>query len=383
VRKKQLVHRTQQQVVIQPTPFCNIDCRYCYLPDRLNKNQISDQVLYKIFNEVFASNEITGRIHFVWHAGEPLTLPVAFYERAFAIAKEVNAQYNRDYFHGFQTNATLINDAWAEFFIAHDVKVGVSLDGPDFLHDRNRVMRSGNGTHTKVMQGIRILQKHQIDFSTICVLTNFSLDYPDEIYRFFVDHGIDYVGFNIDEQEGTNKQSSYGQDGVQERYKWFLKRFLELTNTDQGKLVVREFAWFVPLIISGDSTVFAPDNSPSTPLKLLTFDYQGNYSTFDPELAGAASDRFENFRMGNILENPLDSIIHNHVYQQVNAEIQSGVHMCEQTCKYWVICGGGFPSNKYFEHGRFDVTETIACRIYRQATADVIFDYFDNQLHHD
>jgi uncharacterized protein len=280
----------------------------------------------------------------------------------------------------FQTNATLIDDAWALFFIKHDVKVGVSIDGPDFIHDRNRVTRSGSGTHAKAMNGIRVLQKHNINFSTICVLTNFALDYPAEMYQFFVTNNISQVGFNIDEQEGTNKQSSYSQVGVEERYKKFLRQLLELTINGQGKLTVREFAWFVPLVLSSNNSVSNPDNATATPMRLLTFDYMGNYSTFDPELAGADSQRFGNFRMGNILVNSLDSITLNDVFKRVDAEIQDGIRMCEQTCRYWTICGGGFPANKYFEHGRFDVTETIACRIYRKATADVIFDYFENRL---
>src|ERR1700681_2205323 len=98
-----------QLLVVQPTPFCNIDCRYCYLPDRTNKAVVSDETLKNLFSQVFASRWAKEGLSVVWHAGEPLVLPVAFYRRAFAIIDGLKPA-GLVVTHSFQTNGTLIDD---------------------------------------------------------------------------------------------------------------------------------------------------------------------------------------------------------------------------------------------------------------------------------
>ena len=132
-------------LVIQATPFCNLDCRYCYLPDRQNTERMSLAVLDRLFARVFESDVVRRGFTVVWHAGEPLVLPPAFYAEAFAIA----ARHNRAGYplvHSYQTNATLLDEAWCDFIRRHGIRIGVSLDGPAFLHDRQRVTRHGRGT---------------------------------------------------------------------------------------------------------------------------------------------------------------------------------------------------------------------------------------------
>ena len=133
-------------LVLQPTPFCNLDCSYCYLPDRDSKHRMSEATLNRVFQFVFSSGIVQQGFTVVWHAGEPMVLPVAYYERATEIAGAYNPGGLR-VGHSFQTNGVLIDDAWCEFFKAHNVNVGVSVDGPAFLHDRNRKTRKGGGTH--------------------------------------------------------------------------------------------------------------------------------------------------------------------------------------------------------------------------------------------
>src|SRR4051794_23563236 len=118
-------------LVIQPTPFCNIDCTYCYLPDRQNARKMSLEALEATFDWVFSSGLVRQPFTLLWHAGEPMVLPPAFYEQAAELlAKhdpggEVVTQ-------SMQTNATLVSPEWCELILRLGIQVGVSVDGPAF-----------------------------------------------------------------------------------------------------------------------------------------------------------------------------------------------------------------------------------------------------------
>ena len=83
---------TIELLVVQPTPFCNIDCRYCYLLDRNSKAVAAPETLSNLFSQVFASGWVRDCLSVVWHAGEPLVLPVEFYRNAFRIVEEHEAE---------------------------------------------------------------------------------------------------------------------------------------------------------------------------------------------------------------------------------------------------------------------------------------------------
>jgi uncharacterized protein len=370
----------EQLIILQPTPFCNIDCKYCYLPYRSSTKRMSKEVLESIYREVFKTKRFNDPITFVWHAGEPLSVPPAFYRDAFDLALEINKPFNRTFSQNIQTNATLINDEWIELFRQYNVGVGVSLDGPAFIHDQQRVTRTGQGTHDKVMGGIKLLQTAGIPFSVIMVLTGFALDYPDEVFNFFVDNNMPTVGFNIDELEGSNHISSYGDVNALEKYKHFMRRFIELTDKSHGKLRVREFSATLPAILRAGNSERPVINSTNVAYQLMTFDSDGNYSTFCPELCGTKSEKYSNFVMGNILLDKIDDMIINPVFKLVNEEVQAGVKACQDSCPYWNFCGGGAPGNKFFEHGHFNVTETLACRVHKKALVDVLIEHLESKV---
>lgn len=368
-----------QLIIIQPTPFCNINCRYCWLPHRSNPQRMSAAVLEAIFSQVFRSAHFQDHINFVWHAGEPLALPRAYYEEAFALAAAAGRRHGRRYVHSIQTNGMLIDTDYVDLFRGHRVEIGVSLDGPQFIHDRQRVTRSGSGTHAQVMKGIELLQRGGIPFGIICVLTAFALDYADEMFDFFLSHNLTRVAFNIDEVEGVNTTTSYSTADAVGRFRDFIRRFLERTEATRGAIQVREFRQIYNQLLAknADGNIV---NSTNMPMRILNFDYLGNYSTFAPELMGAKTDRFKDFVMGNVLVDPVDSICDNEVFKAVNAEIREGVENCRSTCEYWDVCGGGSPASKFFEHGRFNVTETITCKLSRKVISDVILEHLETGL---
>ncbi len=288
--------------MIQATPFCNLDCRYCYLPDRQNTARMSPTVLDRLFARVFESDVVRSGFTVVWHAGEPLVMPPAFYAEAFAIA----ARHNRAGYplvHSYQTNATLLDEAWCDFIRRHDIRIGVSLDGPAFLHDRQRVTRRGRGTHQRVMEGVARLRRHRIPFHVITVLTLDALDYPDELYAFYVEHGIERVGFNIEEIEGPHRQSSLSAPGAEQRFRQFLSRFYDLATRGRGRPCA-----CVSSIRCWGRSFTAEQRRRAThetaPFAILSVDYRGNFGSFSPELLGLPSRHYGEFLLGTSSPTP-------------------------------------------------------------------------------
>jgi uncharacterized protein len=367
----------QTLVVLQPTSFCNIDCRYCYLPDRLNKRRMPIEVIRRVATEVLSSELLEEPFVFLWHLGEPLAVPPSFYTEAFTEIARINEVHRREYVLSFQTNATLLDSQWIKLIKQFRVRLGISLDGPAFIHDRQRVTRSGRGTHAAVLQGIKLLQSAGIPFSVITVLTDFSLDYPDEFFEFFRENSIHDVGFNIDEVEGVHTTTSFSQHYSIKRYREFLSRLIYLAEHHRGIIKFREVWTNLRTLALGGTD---PYNTMNQPLRILNFDAAGNFSTFCPELVAAKSSHYGDFIMGNILSDNLADIVTNPVFQLVNQEIKEGLAACKSSCSYWNFCGGGAPSNKFFEHGRFNVAETKSCQVIKQATIDVLVDYLETKL---
>ena len=260
--------------------------------------------------------------------------------------------------HNIQTNGTLLNQAWCNLIKKYKVKIGVSLDGPAFIHDAHRKTRKGLGTHASVMRGVSFLQANNIDFSVIAVLTENSLDYPDEILNFFRENNIQDVGFNIDEIEGANQSSSLEKIGVEERYRAFMKKLYELAKQTNGKLRIREFDEIKNFIYKQRDIT----KGQFTPFIMVNIKYNGEFSTFSPELLSMESNTYGDFIIGNLLYDTFDSVCETAKFKQMHEDIQAGVDLCKRTCQYFSLCGGGAPSNKYFENGSFRTSETMYCR---------------------
>src|SRR5579864_5293540 len=127
-----------QKFIIQPTSFCNLNCRYCYLPNRLSTKRIDMHTLSRILSTIFSSSLISDSVEIVWHAGEPMTLPIRFYDEAFQLIVQHNTR-KIPITVTFQTNGTRITQQWCDFINDHHARISISLDGPQHFHDINRV----------------------------------------------------------------------------------------------------------------------------------------------------------------------------------------------------------------------------------------------------
>lgn len=359
-------------LVVQPTPFCNIDCRYCYLADRTNKAVVSDATLRNLFDQVFASGWATEGLSVVWHAGEPMVLPVDFYRRAFALIDGMKPA-GLTVTHSFQTNGTLIDDAWCDFIAETHLSVGVSIDGPQRFHDLNRITRSGRGTFDKAIAGIRRLKQHGLPFHVISVLTKQSLAAPREMFDFYVAEGIDHVCFNVEESEGGHRSESFAEAGIEDAYYDFLSEFWRLSAEQPGKIR------FIREIDDAQRNVFRPrdtgiNNQLATPFAITSMDWTGNIATFSPELLGLKNALYDDFVLGNINRDRLVDLASRPLLARMSADIDAGIAMCRERCEYFSVCGGGEPVNKLFENGSFASAETVFCRMTKMRATDLVLD---------
>jgi len=354
-------------LVLQGTPFCNIACRYCYLPDRSNRARMAPETVRAALRWLGENGLAAPELAVVWHAGEPLALPVDWYRDAFAAAAEARP-HGTVLRHCIQTNGTLIDDRWCALFREHGVQIGLSLDGPARLHDAQRRTRSGRGTHDAVMRGVAALQRHRIPFHAICVVGDATLDAPEELVEFFAAHRILDIGFNVEEVEGIHTRSSLSRDRAG-RFRGFFERAWR--RAEALGVEIRE----VRTVLAGLQEPPAgagPGNDQNTPFDIVTVTHDGSLHTFSPELAGLQHPRIGALALGNVRTTTLRQVLDGPMFRQAWAEIAAGIAACARDCAYFPLCRGGAPSNKLGELGTFAGTETMACRLGHQEIAEAV-----------
>lgn len=368
-------------LILQGTPFCNIDCSYCYLPGRDRHDRMSmatvRQAARRLREDGLAGDELT----VVWHAGEPLVLPVGFYEEAFAALAEELAPATV-VSHSVQTNATLVDEAWCRLFVRHAVAVGVSIDGPAHLHDLHRRTRRGGGTHADAARGLALLQAHGLPVNAIAVVTAATLAEPDAFFDWFLGHGVRELGCNFDEAEGAHGRSSLaGRDAA---HAAFLQRLLERQLACNGRLVVRELAqaWQRVAAPLPNYTLEGrewPDNPQVMPFALLSVAANGDFSTFSPEFLGQRWAAYGDFVLGNVHRAGYLAAADGPVFRRLWQDIRHGVEACATACPHFGFCGGGTPVNKLYELGALGGTETLFCRTMVQRPFDAVLERFERE----
>lgn len=370
-------NRVLEMLVLQSTPFCNLDCSYCYLPHRSNTRRMSEATLAQALDRVFGSPFLSDRLTILWHAGEPLVPGIAYYRRAFEIIEAARPP-GLAISHSIQTNATLLDEKWVRFFAENDVRVGVSIDGPADLHDRCRKNRRGAGTFSDTMRGIGVLRDLDYPFHVITVLTRPSLGRARELFEFYVGNGIRRVAFNVEEIEGEHAASSLEGASIEREMRAFLRSFLDLIEELSAPLEVREFAGALGAILDPKSGAYG--NPLAQPMRIVSVGVDGDLGTFSPELLGYGTPRHGPFAFGNVGWNDLADMLRDPRFGRVSAEIESGLARCRRGCEYFEFCRGGAPVNKLFENGTFDSAETLFCRLIKKAVIDVVLERVEERL---
>jgi uncharacterized protein len=363
-----------ETVVVQPTPFCNINCSYCYLPQRDLKTVMPQSTIATLFAKIFESGWTDQGLTVIWHAGEPLVVPISFYQTAFA-AIEALRPASLQLRHSFQTNGMLITPAWCELFKQWDVGVGVSIDGPKHLHDAHRVTRSGRGTFDKTIAGIRTLQRESVPFHVISVLSQQGMEAPREMLDFYLSEGIEDICFNVEESEGDHVSGLFATTDPQERFTRFLGDFWRLSRQSGRIRFIREIDGMLPRVFRPDQSVMR--NAQVEPFGMINVDCRGNVSSFSPELLGLKHRDYGDFIVGNIHTDSLEDMRCGRAMNAMSRDISAGVEACRTNCDYFSVCGGGAPVNKLAENGSFTGTRTSFCRLTQMVPVDLILDALD------
>ncbi len=364
-------------VVVQPTPFCNIACSYCYLPQRDDRAVISQGTIANLFGKLFASGWAGRQLTVIWHAGEPLVVPVAFYRQAFA-AIEAMRPPGVGLVHAFQTNGMLITPEWCELFSDWKAVVGVSIDGPKPLHDARRRTRAGGGTFDRTLAGIRVLRAHDIPFHVISVLSREALDQPAMMHDFYASEGITQVGFNVEETEGDHVSDMLAAADIRESYRRFLDLFWRRARNAGQVVYVREIDDMIRAVFRPRDAAWR--NPQVESLAMLNVDCRGNVSTFSPELLGMKNAGYKDFLIGNVDTDSFEQMCNSPALAAMLRDISAGVAACEAECGYFSVCGGGSPINKLAENMSFASTTTVFCALTQMAPADVVLGSIENLL---
>lgn len=353
-----------RHVVLQPTLLCNLDCDYCYLPDRSVASFMSPEVARKVATDLAGIDQ---RVRLIWHGGEPLSTG----KRRFKdLAEPFESLRQRGLItHGIQTNATLISDEWCEFFQEYGFSVGVSLDG-DERDNALRVNKKGEDTFARVMRGIRHLREHKIPFSIIAVVSRANIRHARRLYEFFQATGCTMLNINVEELEGLNASSTPLD---RELVTAFWRELFDAWR-DNPTLKIREFDKALGWL--GSSRSF-PDARHRD--MFPTVSTEGDVVLVSPEFISVSADTRHRFVVGNVLASSLEQIVQGASDTWYVEDFLQGAEACQASCKYFAYCGGGMPSNKFFEHGRLDVMETQHCVNTRQLVMDTVLVFLNQQ----
>lgn len=358
-------------IILQPTPYCNIACSYCYLSHRNDRTLMPAPVLDAVRDKIVAKLPRDSTAGIVWHAGEPTAAPIRWYEDAY---RRLEPVLPSGCSYVMQTNGIAIDDRWIGLFRRTRTEVNLSIDGPQRFHDARRLTRSGKPTWHLAMRGLRRLQDADFRPRVITVLHPDGLSCAEEFFEFYCSNGISDISLSVDELEGSNGASSFQGRDYKAAVAGFIATLLKLAYRARYSLSIREIER-ISGILSG---VGFSNNELVEPWAAVVVAANGSVSTFSPELMEVRAPQYNNFVFGNVLADDFADIGDSPVFLAARREIAKGVDAC-RSCRYFGVCGGGSPVNKYCERGSLSASETDFCRLTTQAAADALLDFLSTR----
>jgi uncharacterized protein len=169
---------------------CNLDCKYCFFLSKEmlypgDRFRMSDQMLETYIRQLLEAQPAAD-VNVAWQGGEPTLMGLDFFKRSIDYVEKYRKPGQR-ILHTMQTNGTLLDDEWCNFFKEHSFLIGLSVDGPKKMHDAYRVNKAGAGSFDQVMCGWEILRRHSVEVNILCTIHAANADHPLEVYRFFRD----------------------------------------------------------------------------------------------------------------------------------------------------------------------------------------------------
>lgn len=343
-------------------PVCDIQCDYCFYLEKRALFGSSEQ--YRMPDDVLAAYirqyveaQPTPVVEFVWHGGEPTLLGVEFFRRVVELQKPYRA--HKEIRNTLQTNALRLDDAWCEFFKANNFFIGVSLDGPQEIHDRYRKDRHGKGTFERVMQGVRLLQKHGVEFNALACVGRETAYRPLDVYNFFKDAGIRFVQFTpvierepdaetkaiklwlarpsaLDRPEPNTKVTPWTVEP--EAYGDFLIAiYEEWVRADVGKTFVMNFEWALAAWIGKPSPICIFSRRCG---RAVALEHDGSVFACDHYV-------YPEYKLGNVLTDDLGAMVERSVACGFGPHKETTLPGCCQKCEVKEACWGGCPKHRF------------------------------------
>lgn len=332
------------QVFAKPAgALCNLDCQYCYylkkerLYSKDEPSRMPDDVLEEyIVQHIQAAPDPV--INFTWHGGEPTVLGLDYFRQIVDLQRK-HLPSNRRISNGIQTNGTLLNDDWGRFFKAEKFAVGLSLDGPEEIHNRYRRTKNGEPTFERIMRGYRLLQRHRVPVDILCVVNDHNVNYPAEVYGFFKEIEAQYIGFLPLVEPEPKSESGVSSRTVPARAlgDFLSVIFDEWKAHDIGRVVVQ---WFEEVA----QTALGRDHALCIFSKTC-----GNLPVIERNGDFYSCDHFvdDEHRQGNINETSLVELLESPDQRAFGqTKLDSLPRYCRE-CEVRVMCNGGCPKDRF------------------------------------
>lgn len=335
--------------------ICNLACKYCYYLEKTNlykentsKFVMSDSLLEK-FIEEYINSQTMPQVLFTWHGGETLMRPLSFYQKVVELQKKYANGRTID--NCIQTNGTLLNDEWCEFFHDNHWLVGISIDGPQEFHDEYRKNKQGKPSFMKVMQGIHLLNKHQVEWNAMAVVNDYNADYPLEFYHFFKELGCHYIQFTpIVERIHPHADGRHLAHVLQKEEKladfsvspeqwgnFLCTIFDEWVKNDVGEYFIQIF----------DSTLANwMGAQPGVCTMAPTCGHAG-VMEFNGDVYSCDHFVFPEFKLGNIYEKSLIEMMYSEKQIQFGQQKRDSLPNKCKECNYLFACNGECPKNRF------------------------------------
>jgi uncharacterized protein len=344
---------------IMAKPFgqvCNLDCRYCYylekekMYDTSDRFRMNEQVLEKFIDEYIASQNVPV-VQFVWHGGEPAMLGMDYYRKVLDLQSKYSR--GRSIENVLQTNGTLLDDDWCRFFRDNHFLIGISIDGPEHIHNRYRLNKAGKPSFAKVMQGLELLVKHQVEFNTLSTVNDYNAQYPLEVYRFLKSTGSRYMQFTpIVERIATHVPETAmhllsGSDQTESRMApWSVKAL------DYGKFLCEIFddwvlhdvgTYYVPtfdsILASWVGSMTSICVHAETCGHAGAIEHNGDVFACDHYV-------FPEYKLGNIHTDSLVSMMYSPRQIEFGQAKRTALPQYCRECEYLFACNGECPKNR-------------------------------------
>ena len=341
---------------------CNLDCKYCFYKTRAAEvgqgmQRMSEQVLEKLVRDYMELRfKFSG---FAWQGGEPTLMGIDFYKKAVELQKKYGAA-GQQVGNSLQTNAVLLDDRWCQFLHDYKFLVGISIDGPRELHDYYRLDHSGHGSFDKVIRAIEKCKEYKVEFNTLTLLNNKSVEHPEMLFDFLVGLGVKFVQFipcvEVDAAAGGVTDFSI----TPKQYSDFLCRLFDKWY-DYGpqKVSIRDFDSILAYCLTGRHTI-------------CTFDKQcTQYIVIEHNGDAFCCDFFvePRWRLGNIFEMPIEKLAASVLKRKFARNKNNLCNKC-LVCRHLAICRGGCMKDRTpFDRDNFG-RESYFCEGYKR-----FFDY--------